>query len=458
MKRRKNGNRPTDRANFIKGAFWIAFGGFAAKLLGALYRIPLTNLIGGYGLGLYQMIYPVYCMLLTFSATGVPSAVAKLTAEQIADGGDGRDVLRSAAKLFLCVGVAATLLMCALAFPLSAAQGTGAVVGGYFWLAPSVVFVSLLAVLRGWFQGRNDMFPTAASEIAEQLVKTAFGLLFAYRFRANTEKAVTALFLAVTLSEVCALLFLFALYRRVPKTTNGVNVGGRYLTKRILKLTVPLAFGSVLLPISALLDSVLVPKLLAAYAPSPVSLYGLFSGGAATVVGLPVSVCYGLAAASLPRVAAATRIENARERKRALRKRVLFSLACTAFFGGIAAVGLYLFAEPAVRLIFRGLSATDGKTLTELIRAHAVGAFLLPCAQTLSACLTAQGKPQYAALSLLFGVAAKTACCVLWVRQPKFSVFGLAYATNVCYSVAFFLNFVYNIVVWKKTTKEGKAG
>ena len=71
---------------FIKGALWIAIGGFVAKVIGALYRIPLTNLIGGRGIGLYQMVYPVYCLLLTVSATGIPSSIAKLTAERIGRG------------------------------------------------------------------------------------------------------------------------------------------------------------------------------------------------------------------------------------------------------------------------------------------------------------------------------------------------------------------------------------
>ena len=74
------------KTGFLKGAAWIALGGFIAKLIGAVYRIPLTNLIGGHGLGLYQLVYPVYCLLLTVSATGIPSSISKLTAEKIGKG------------------------------------------------------------------------------------------------------------------------------------------------------------------------------------------------------------------------------------------------------------------------------------------------------------------------------------------------------------------------------------
>ena len=167
------------KKEFLKGAIWIAFGGFSAKIIGALYRIPLTNLIGGKGLGLYQMIYPVYCLLLTVSATGIPSSIAKLTAERIAKGKEDYPVFKRAMQLFLLIGLFGTGLMMLIAPFLARAQGIKEVTGGYFTLAPSVFLVSAISVFRGWFQGRNKMYPTALSEILEQLVKVGVGLLFA---------------------------------------------------------------------------------------------------------------------------------------------------------------------------------------------------------------------------------------------------------------------------------------
>ena len=444
MRSTTKNTKNTDKKNFVKGAFWIAFGGFAAKAIGALYRIPLTNLIGGYGLGLYQMVYPLYCLLLTVSATGIPSSIAKLTAEQIALKRDDRAVLQKALKLFLRIGLIATLVMGLSAPLLSAVQGTKEVLGGYFMLAPSVLIVSVISVFRGWFQGKNNMFPTAASEIVEQLVKVGFGVFFAYLFRNNVERAVIFLLLAVTLSEIFALLLMIFFYKRVPTPMQLKNEGGRYETKYILKLTLPVTFSAILLPLSSLLDSVLIPRLLSVYEPSSVTLYGLFSGGAVTVVGLPVSVCYGLAAASIPRVAAASRIADEKERKKAVRSRIRFSLWLTIAVGAVSVLGLYFFAEPAAKLIFKSLSEKELNLLIQLIKTYSISALSLSCVQTLSACLTAQGKPQYAALSMLIAVTVKTVCYVFWLQNAKVSIFGLAYATNVCYLVAFFLNFMYN--------------
>ena len=433
------------KGNFLKGAVWIAAGGFTAKVIGALYRIPLTNLIGGKGLGLYQLVYPVYCLLLTVSATGIPSSIAKLTAERIAQGRDSKAVFRTAMKLFVLIGLVGALFMAVVAPYLAKAQGSEEVLWGYYALAPSVLLVSAISVFRGWFQGCNRMFPTALSEVVEQAVKVALGVGFAYLFRGDIPKAVVFLLLAVSVSELVTLLVMWWLYKRAKKRVKTQNAGGMVGMKGILRLSIPVTFSAMLLPLSGLLDSVLAPRLLGAYTTDAVTLFGLFAGGAVTVINLPVSVCYGLAAASVPRVAMAVEKKNASPRKR-----IFFSLGITALVGGFSAVGLYLFAEPAAKIIFRSLAGEELDLLIGLIQAFAVSAFTLSCVQTLSACLTAQGKPQYAALSMLVAVVVKTGLYVFWLRDPSVSVFGLVYATNIAYAVAFLLDLLYNVYITRR--------
>ncbi|MBQ5930622.1 MAG: oligosaccharide flippase family protein, partial [Clostridia bacterium] len=327
----------------LKGAAWIAAGGFIAKVIGAIYRIPLTNLIGGKGLGLYQLVYPAYCLLLTVSATGIPSSIAKLTAERIRKGQSPRALFASAMKLFLLIGAGGTAILAIIAPFLAKAQGSGEVLWGYYALAPSVLLVSAISVFRGYFQGKNDMMPTALSEIAEQVIKVAFGLLFAYLFRERINLAVIFLLLAVSLSELFTLFLMLALYRRDGEKRQ--NDGGRVAFKGILRMSIPVTFLSLLIPLSSLIDSVLAVRILSGYERDAVTLYGLFAGGAVTVVGLPVSVCYGIAAATIPRVSAETDGRKAR-------KKIFQSLGLTALLSGVSAIGLYLFAEPAVRIIY----------------------------------------------------------------------------------------------------------
>ena len=432
---------------FLKGAVIIAAGGFIAKLIGALYRIPLTNLIGGEGLGLYQMVYPLYCLLLTVSATGIPSSIAALTAERLGKGDSDKGVLKSALKLFTVIGIFGTAAMCLLAPVLARAQGKPNLISGYFALAPSVFLVSILSVFRGWFQGRNNMSPTAISEVIEQAVKVAAGLIFAYLYRTNLQKAVTYLLFSVSISELVALIFMLIKYANYGKKFapfQGLNETGKTTFRRILKISIPVTLNAALIPLSGMLDSVLIVRILSRYTSEAVSLYGLFSGGAVTVINLPVSVCYGIAAASIPAVA------TAKNNGGSPRKRMLFALLITLVVSIPCAVLLYFFAEPAVSLIYRSLAGEEKATLTRLVKLFSISAATLSCAQTLSACLTAQGKPKYAAFSMLIGVTAKTVLNVFLVRNPKWNIYGAAIAANVCYLLAFAFDFVYNLYITRK--------
>jgi O-antigen/teichoic acid export membrane protein len=131
---------------------------------------------------------------------------------------------------------------------------------------------------------------------------------------------------------------------------------------------------------------------------------------------------------------------------------VLRSLFTTIAVALPAALGLYFFAEPAAKIIFRSLKGEELQTLIKLVKIFSVSALTLSCVQTLSACLTAQGKPKFAALSMLIAVTVKTLVYVLLLQKPQISVFGLAYATNVCYLVAFLLDLLYNLSIRKAKT------
>lgn len=419
----------------LSGAATIAIGGLAAKLIGAFYRIPLTNLIGGEGIGLYQLVYPFYCILLTVSATGIPSSIATLTARRAAVGEPTLPLFKTCMRLFLTVGAVSTALMFALAPVLSRLQGESRLASGYFALAPSVLLVSAISVFRGYFQGKNEMLPTAVSEIIEQLVKVGVGLLTAYFFRSNVYRAVTALLLSVTVSEGVALVWLAIRFRREPALVELRKTVEKVSVKSILKLSVPVTLSACLLPAFGLIDSVLLVRLIKPYAENAVALYGLFSGGAVTIINLPVSVCYGVAVASVPALSAAIK------KGESGRKNLTYSLLLTAGLSALSAVGLWIFAEPAVRILFRSLAVDERGILVRLVKWFSVSAFTLSCTQTLSACLTALGKPSKAALSMGIAMGVKTALNVLLVSRPAVGIFGAVIAANVGYALSFALDF-----------------
>ena len=438
MQAKKEGEKKT----FFKGAAWIATGGFLSKLIGALYRIPLTNLIGGYGMGLYQLAYPLYTLLLTISATGIPSAIAKLTAERVGAGTPLRPLFNTALRLFAWIGLGGTLLMAGLAIPLSYAQGAPEAAGGYWALAPSVLLVSALSVYRGYMQGKKDMFPTAVSEVVEQIVKVAVGLPIAYYLRATPARAVVGLLFAVSVAEGAALLFVW-LYARKKHPRLPLKGEERVRGRSVLKTSLPVTVSAALLPLSHLVDSVLIVRLLQRHTESAVNLYGLMTGGALTLINLPVSVCYGLAAASVPAVASA---QSNKER----RKNVRFSLLSTLALSLPCAVGLFLLAGLAQRLVYPSLSVADGEILVRLVRMLAVSTVTLSCLQTAAACLTALGKPSRAAFSMGVAMSLKAVLQLWLVGNPRFSIYGAALATNFGYLVAFLLDLYYNIKVTKE--------
>ena len=120
--------------NLFSGAIALAIGGLITKVIGALYRIPLTNLLGAEGIGIYQMVFPLYCLLLTVSSTGVPNGIAKL----IAEGNDAETTLKSALKLFIPIGIIGSLVMAIFSNKIATLQGNSLATKSYIFISPSV--------------------------------------------------------------------------------------------------------------------------------------------------------------------------------------------------------------------------------------------------------------------------------------------------------------------------------
>lgn len=434
---------------FLKNVAVISLGGFAAKGIGALYRIPLSRFLSGYGMGLYQMAYPLFCVLLTFSSTGIPSAFSRMIAKETARGQRTDSTVKTAAKLFALLGLCGALVMCLLAPYMSGIQGEPALMRCYFALAPSVFLVAVIAVLRGYFQGKNDMRPTAVSEIVEQLVKAGAGLMLAYRFREDPARAAFSALFAVTLSELGALIYLIVRYRG--ERGRGCLRARATEGSEIFSAALPVMLASAVLPLSQTVDSIYLVRLMSRHTSRAVSLYGLFAGSAVTLINLPAAVCYGLAAASVPAVSACF----ARGEHEEGRTRALYALALTLVLSVPCAAGLFVFARPIVGILYGHLSAEDTETLVTLVRLTSVSAVSLSGVDTLAACLTGMGRAKFAALGMLAAVAVKLAVESLLVGNPVFSVAGAAIATNACYLVAFFFDLYYTLR--RKTKREKTA-
>ena len=430
------------KQSFIKGAILISLGGFISKLLGAIYRIPLTNFLGGEGMGIYQMVYPLYCILLTVSASGIPTGIARL----ISAGKAGAE--RQAFRLYGTIGIIGTIVMFFLSAPLAMLQTEPAIKACCIMLCPSVFFVSVLSVVRGYFQGKGNMYPTAVTEVCEQAVKVVLGCALAYIFRSNLPLAVASTLLAVTVSEVVAtalaLVWYFKRRSRLPLykvATPPVSA--------IVKYTIPLTLTAIAMPVSQLLESIVAIRLLRGISGEATALYGIFSGCAVTIINLPVSITYGLAAASVPQISPLAEAGDMEGAKNKAYRALLITFAISA----PAAVALYLFAPLAIRLIFSSLEGENKALLLQLVRIMAVNAVTLSLVQTSSACLTSLGSPIKSTITQWVTSILRVILTALLLKFTSLSIPALAISANCSYLVATLINFWYII---RETKGRGK--
>ncbi len=416
-------------AKFLKNVAVISVSGLIAKAIGALYRIPLTGMLGGYGTGLYQMAYPLFCVLLTFSSAGIPSALSRMIAAEKGD------VMRGALRLFALLGAVGAVMMVLLSPVMSGLQGQKTLTYCYVSLAPSVFFVALIAVFRGYFQGKNDMRPTALSEIIEQTVKAGAGLFLAGLAPDAAHGAAYAL-LAVTLSEIAALFYLAGKYRRFRRVLLVRERTGA----SVLKAAFPVMAAAAILPLSRMADSVIVVRLLSRFTEKAVSLYGLYAGAAVSLCSLPATFCYGLVAATVPLVSGSAAKGNREEGK----ERAMFALLLTILLSLPFSLLLLAFSGPAVTLLYPSLSAAERETLISLVKLSSLSSVFLAGVDTLSASLTGLGEAKRAALSMGIAVCVKLVLEFLLINA-RFSVAGAAAAANACYPIAFFLDLMYTV-------------
>ena len=325
------------KISVIKGAIVVSSAGLIAKILGALYRIPLTNILQADGLGVYQTVFPIYALLLTLSSSGIPSAISKL----ISSGEPADKVLAKALSIFLPLGLIGTTILCLLSVPLSSFQGIPEAKYAYIALSPAVTFVSAIACARGYFQGGSDMFPTAASQIVEQAGKLTVGLFLCYLFRADYALAGAAACFGVTISEILATAYLFFRLKKdnVRYKTKEIN----YSARKIVSTVFPITLSALLLPIARVFDSFTIINVIGKYSLRAAALYGLYTGSVESVIGVPVALCYGAAISALPQISSAAAKNDCKSAKSKIVEAIAVTIFPASLFSAVIAIFFFDF-------------------------------------------------------------------------------------------------------------------
>ena len=305
--------------SFLRGAMVLTAAGIIVKILGGLNRILLSRLLGGEGIGLYQMAYPVYILLLSIIGAGIPIAVSIMIAEEAARGhySGVRRIFRVTLAFMTVVAV-----LCGLALPFGAQAMVhfGIVRDARAFpalavLAPALTLSVIACCFRGYFQGLQQMTPTALSQMADQFVRVCTMLVLAWLFlpKGLEWAAAGAAFGAVPGAAAGLAIIAFLYYRHSRKALpedDGVFVvrPARRIIRRLVVLAVPVAAANMLLPAVASIDLFIVPLRLEAAGYTThqaTALYGYLTGMANGLVQLPAILTIALATSLVPAVSAA---------------------------------------------------------------------------------------------------------------------------------------------------------
>lgn len=436
-----------NKQNFLRGAIVLSVAGAISKILGAVYRIPLARLIGGEGMGLYQMAYPIYTTILALATAGVPVAISVLVSRKETEGlsGDSRKIFRASLLLLLVFGIILTILVMQSAhFIANSILHEPRAYYPILAVAPAIFFAGLMSVFRGYFQGHQSMLPTAVSQVVEQLFRVTAVLILAFiLFPRGLEYSAAGATFGAVVGGVAGLAVLGIYYYRFRKQEKQsgkplLTSGARSLDlgKEMVRLAIPVSFGAVVLPLVQMLDAIIVPGRLMAinYTTSQATaLYGQLSGMAAVLISLPTIFTISIATSMVPAIAEAL----AKKDRQLLNSRLNYGFRAGMIISLPCAAGLYILAFQICDLLYATPEA--GIPLEPL----AFSCIVLAAFQLSSAGLQGIGRPEIAMRHLIITGVLKVIFNYTLTAVPALNIEGAAIGTVVAFLVGSLLNIIY---------------
>ncbi|MDE5601227.1 MAG: polysaccharide biosynthesis protein [Clostridia bacterium] len=406
-----------NKGRMLSSAAVLAIGSVIAKALGALYRVPLTNILGAEGMGMYQLVFPVFALFMVLATAGIPTALSRMVAEKRAEGVSAKKYLVAAILVLATLGTVFALITFTLAGKIAAWQGNAQTKSGFMIVAPTIILVSLIAGFRGWFQGEMYMLPTALSNIIEQVVKLAVGIgLSAAFISRGVTAAVNGALLGIAISEVCALGYLIITYIVRGRNLKAEKIGvSREDARAMFRVAFPIALVAVLMPLSSFFDSVILVNVLKWSGVSreiATAQYGLLSGPVNSLVNMPVVIIMSLAVVVVPSVSV-SRVQRDIDGVM-LKSRISIKLAY--MIGVPSALYFMVFAPRLLPVIYPALTPEQLLITVNLLRIVAANVVLLSAMQIYVSLLQALDKTKYAVLSLALAIIIKIVLSIVLVR------------------------------------------
>ena len=253
--------------SIVKGSMILLIANFTVKLIGAIFKIPLTNLLGNTGMGYFNAAYSIYAGLFVIATAGLPVAVSKMVSESVVTGNlkETKKIYNAAFMMFLVIGIAGSLVL--YFFADSLAQTTEYLESNLAirTIAPAILFVSMMSVYRGFFQGMSNMFPTAISEVVEALTKLVVGYLLAWLLISKgLPVAASGAVFGVTTGTFLGFVVLMLIHQKKKKAIYaGIELAKparpmASIVKELFKIAVPVTISASVFTLTNMVDYVLI--------------------------------------------------------------------------------------------------------------------------------------------------------------------------------------------------------
>lgn len=445
-------NSNTNNSKFLKGTMILTISSIIVKVIGSLNWIILSRVLGGEGIGLYQMGFPIYLMAITVSSAGVPVAISIITSEKLAnkDYRGAKRVFNVSLRLLLISGlVFSSALLFGADFLINQhiirdARAYYSIIA----LAPAVFFVTFLASFRGYLQGWQIMTPTATSEVVEQLVRVITMLVFADLFMPyGLAYAAGGASMGAGAGAFCALLVLMWFYRRLKRRLHEEieaqddsipQESAGHIIKRLLKLALPVSLTSLMLPIGANLDLLIVPQRLEVAGfdvRHATELFGYLTGMAVPLVNLATIFTAAMTISLVPSISESRTLE----RFDAIRDKIRLAFRVAMIITFPCFMGLFFLAEKVAALIYNAPGAAGA------IQTMSVGILFLGMHQISTGILQGLGKTAIPVINMILACLVKVGMSWWLTAIPLLGIKGASMATVADFAVAAIINmgFIY---------------
>lgn len=447
---------------FVMQAGILAVAGILCRIIGILYRSPLTGIIGDEGNGYYSSAYNIYVIILLVSSYSIPSAISKVIAEKLAlkEYKNANRVFKCALLYVLVVGGIASLLTFFCADFL--VQENSAAVLRIF--APTIFLSGILGVLRGYFQAHGMMLPTSVSQIVEQLLNAAVSIGAALWFvsmvelESDTTRAVygaAGSAVGTGMGVLVALLFMGSIYllnrgvirRRIKKDRTHVEASYREMLKVIISMVTPIILSTFIYNFSTSLNQTIYTRILSGVQglteAEIAKLYGVFAGKAVVISNIPIALASAMSAAVIPAVSASFAVGD----KKQVRHKIAEAVQTTMLVSIPAAVGLAVLARPIMMLLFPQKESLEQASL--LLLSISITVIFYALSTITNGVLQAVGKVNIPVVNALLALVVQTIVLVCLLLYTDSNLYALS-AAMVVYS---FLMCVLNQIAIRRALK-----